>query len=348
MNETIKKAIRNGVSSILVSLMLTCMVSLVFFDIMQQVLSKENLTKSIKQFNISEILIANLEQYEGYLNEYGNSTNVLDSTRLSATSFSEKDMNEILGSEEYADLISDYVLEGGLHNFEDEYKGVDAKELLKEVSDEDIRGLLDEIGVSYNEADMEYLTNTIPAVAPTVMEQVGDNITPNSSNFNFGIFSNIFSDELINMGWIFLIALIVGVVIMYREKCYFSLILAILTGTMCIGIKVVQKIINKAIGSIPDEYMSTVEIFSKPLDNCLNKDFRIFIIATILFVSFYVVMNFVVSKTSIGSSINFLHLANGLVDDEENDELNMEDDFSDIDLSSIKVTDIDKEIDDFF
>ena len=115
---------------------------------------------------------------------------------------------------------------------------------------------------------------------------------------------------------------------------------------MAIGIKVVLKIMGKSMKAIPQEYLPTVEIFTKPLEKCLNKDFTIFIVATIILIGIYVLFNFVLTKTTIGSSIDFLHLANGF-DDDMSDKNDL-DDFSDIDLSSIQVKDINKEIDDFF
>lgn len=342
-----KKALKSALGSIVVSLVLTCMVSLVMLDIMKEVINKENIAKSIQQFNISDLLTTNLEQYEGYLGTYSDSTNLLDETKLNSTSFSQEDINEIINSDEYADLLSTYIMDEGLFNSVEGLEDFDYEKILESISKDDIKNLLNESGVEYNESDVDYITNTIPAVVPTVAGEVGGNLALNTGSLDLTMFNNLFSNKTMYVAWVFLIVCIIGVVFIYYDKYYFSIILALLSALMCIGIKVITKVLNKGAKMIPEEYESMVEIFTKPLYKCLDKDFKIFLGVTVLFIIIYVLLNFVITKTSIGDSIKFLHLANDIEDEDENNLKNV-DEFADIDFSSIQVTDIDKEIDDFF
>ena len=111
---------------------------------------------------------------------------------------------------------------------------------------------------------------------------------------------------------------------------------------------------NSLLKNTPAGYKDAISVFASPLEKRFLYDFRLFLIITICCVIMYILCNLTITRSSIGSSIDFLH---HMYDDNEEDELiaSTEDvaslkdgseDFSDIDYSEIKVIDIDKEIDD--
>ena len=100
----------------------------------------------------------------------------------------------------------------------------------------------------------------------------------------------------------------------------------------------------------PKVYKEAISVFALPLQKRFLYDFRLFLIITVCCVILYIILNLTITHSSIGSSIDFLHLMYETGDDEyfeDEEEIEDIDDFSDIDYNNIKVIDIDKEIDDF-
>ena len=73
--------------------------------------NKENIAESIKNINVEKVLEDNAKQYEKIIDMYSGSTDLLNDTTLASTNLTKNDINKILNSEEYANILGSYIID---------------------------------------------------------------------------------------------------------------------------------------------------------------------------------------------------------------------------------------------
>lgn len=353
------KSLKNSLGVLLVSGILTCLIIYISLDAIRMAVNKENIAESIKNINVEKVLEDNAKQYEKIIDMYSGSTDLLNDTTLASTNLTKNDINKILNSEEYANILGSYIIDesifDGIEGLEDDGN---TSYNTESISKGDIEALLKEIDIDYTEEDVNYLVNSVPSVAPTVVGEVQNNlnnkVNKSDDSINLSGFYKIFSKRAMFYSLIGLVVCIVLLAIIYIKRFYFTILLALCSGAMCIISRILYAMANSLLKNTPAGYKDAISVFASPLEKRFLYDFRLFLIITICCVIMYILCNLTITRSSIGSSIDFLH---HMYDDNEEDELiaSTEDvaslkdgseDFSDIDYSEIKVIDIDKEIDD--
>lgn len=348
------KSLKGFFSFLFAAGILTCLVILVFFDAIRMVVSKENIAASIQSIDVKEVLTANSEDYEKIINKYAGSTDILNNSALSSTNLTKNDIDNILNSEDYANILGSYIVDEDIFSGIPELEESSTEQYSTDsISREDIEGLLKEIDIDYTEDDVDYLLNSVPSVAPTIATEVDNSLNESFKNsvdnINLSKFYRIFSKRAMFYSWIGLIVCIIALCIILVKRFYFNVVLACCSGAMCIFSRILYAISKALLKHTPDTYKGAIEVFAKPLEKRFLFDYKLFLIATVAFVVIYYLLNITITRTSIGSSIEFLH---HMYEDEEeqyNDNNDDEADIEDImhlDPNSIKVIDIDKELDD--
>ena len=349
------KSLKNTLGFLLASGIMTCLIIFTFLDAVRMVVNKENIAESIKKINVEQVLESNSEDYEKLINKYSGSTDLLNNIGLSSTNLTQNDINKILNSDNYADILSSYIVDEnifeGIEGLED--SGTDQYNT-DSISKEDIEALLKEIDIDYTEDDINYLVNSVPSVAPTVVGEVQNNINNNVNktvnNISLSGFYRIFSKRAMFYSMVALVVCIILLAVIYRKRFYFAVLLAICSGAMCIISRILYAIAKAILKNTPKGYKEAIAIFATPLQKRFLFDFRLFLIITVCCVILYVILNLTITHSSIGSSIDFIHHMYDTGDDEnfvDEDEIEKIDEFGDINYNDIKVIDIDKEIDNF-
>lgn len=349
------KSLKNTLGFLLVSGIMTCLIIFTFLDAVRMAVNKENIAESIKKIDVEQVLESNSEDYEKLINKYSGSTDLLNNTGLSSTNLTQNDINKILNSDNYADILSSYIVDEnifeGIEGLED--SGTDQYNI-DSISKEDIEALLKEIDIDYTEDDINYLVNSVPSVAPTVVGEVQNNINNNANktvnNISLSGFYRIFSKRAMFYSMVALVVCIILLAVIYRKRFYFTVLLAICSGAMCIISRILYAIAKAILKNTPKSYKEAIAIFATPLQKRFLFDFRLFLIITVCCVILYVILNLTITHSSIGSSIDFIHHMYDTGDDEnfvDEDEIEKIDEFGDINYNDIKVIDIDKEIDNY-
>lgn len=353
------KSLKNSLGFLLVSGILTCLIIYISLDAIRMVVNKENIAESIKNINVEKVLEDNANQYKKIIDMYSGSTDLLNSTSLASTNLTKNDIDKILNSDDYANILGSYIIDEnifeGIEGLEDDEN---TSYNIDSISKEDIEALLKEIDIDYTEEDVNYLVNSVPSVAPTVVGEVQNNFNNNVNksvdNINLSGFYRVFSKRAMFYSMVGLIVCIVLLAIIYIKRFYFTVLLALCSGAMCIISRILYAMARSILKNTPEAYKDAISVFASPLEKRFLYDFRLFLIITICCVILYILCNLTITHTSIGSSIDFLH---HMYDDNEEDEsiestedvASLKDgseDYSEIDYSEIKVIDIDKEIDD--
>lgn len=349
------KSLKHTLGFLLVSGIMTCLIIYFSLDAIRMIVNKENIANSIKKINVEQVLESNSEQYDKLINKYAGSTDLLNSTSLASTNLTQKDINQILNSEDYANILGSYIVDENI------FEGIEGLEdndstnyNTDSISKEDIESLLKEIDIDYTEEDINYLVNSVPSVAPTVVGEVEsnlkDNVNKTADKINLSGFYRVFSKRAMVYSMVGLVICVILLAIIYIKRYYFTVILALCSGAMCIISRVLFAMAKAILKNTPKVYKEAISVFALPLQKRFLYDFRLFLIITVCCVILYIILNLTITHSSIGSSIDFLHLMYETGDDEyfeDEEEIEDIDDFSDIDYNNIKVIDIDKEIDDF-
>lgn len=348
------KSLKNTLGFLLVSGIMTCLIIFTFLDAVRMAVNKENIAESIKKINVEQVLESNSEDYEKFINKYSESSDLLNNTGLSSTNLTQNDINKILNSDNYADILSSYIVDEnifeGIEGLEDsgtEQYNTDS------ISKEDIESLLDEIDIDYTEDDVNYLVNSVPSVAPTVVGEVensfNNNVNKTVDSISLRGFYRIFSKRAMLYSLVALVMCIILLVVIYIKRFYFTVLLAICSGAMCIISRILYAMAKAILKNTPKGYKEAIAVFASPLQTRFLFDFRLFLIITLCCIALYILLNITITHSSIGSSIDFIHHMYDIGDDEsfvDEDDLENKDEFSNIDYNDIKVIDINKEIDD--
>lgn len=349
------KSLKHTLGFLLVSGIMTCLIIFFSLDAIRMIVNKENIANSIKKINVEQVLESNSEEYEKLINKYAGSTDLLNNTSLTSTNLTQNDINQILNSEDYANILGSYIVDENI------FEGIEGLEddgntsyNTESISKENIESLLKEIDIEYTDEDVDYLINSVPSVAPTVVGAVESNLKENVNktvdNINLGGFYRIFSKRAMVYSMVGLVICVILLAIIYIKRYYFTVILALCSGAMCLISRVLAAMAKAILKNTPKVYKDAISVFASPLKKRFLFDFRLFLIITVCCVILYIILNLTITHSSIGSSIDFLHHMYETGDDEyfeDEEDLDDKDEFSDIDYKDIKVIDIDKEIDDF-